>query len=85
MASRSYRFWSALEIIEAIRHIELAKSTAAASVSYQGGGSVQYTSRENFDIILKELNDAYDRIALGDESSEKPALQRVRIIARRGW
>lgn len=84
MASRSYRFWTALEIHEAIRAIEFAKTTVAASVSYQGGGSVQYTSRENFDIILKELNDAYDRIALGI-TEEKPALQRVRIIARRGW
>lgn len=84
MASRSYRFWTALEIHEAIRAIEFAKTTVAASVSYQGGGAVQYTSRENFDIILAELNDAYDRIALGI-TEEKPALQRVRIIARRGW
>ncbi len=84
MTSRSYRFWSALEIIEAIRHIELAKSTAAASVSYQGGGAVQYTSRENFEIILKELNDAYDRIALG-VTEEKPAVRRIRIISKRGW
>lgn len=85
MASRSYRFWTALEIHEAIRAIEFAKTTVAASVSYQGGGAVQYTSRENFDIILKELNDAYDRIALGENPADKPALSRVRIIARRGW
>jgi hypothetical protein len=82
MVSRKYRFWSAIELREAILALEDAMTIGAATTSYQGAGTVQWTSRENFEAILRDLNDAYDRIVLGETNA--PAITQRRIYPRRG-
>ncbi|TBY57990.1 hypothetical protein E0H39_29685 [Rhizobium leguminosarum bv. viciae] len=79
--SRKYRFWPQANIREAIIALEEAISSGAATVSFQGpgGGTVQWTSYENFELILRDLNDAYDR---ADGLTSKPALQQIRIYGR---
>ncbi|MGO7445136.1 hypothetical protein [Rhizobium leguminosarum] len=79
--SRKYRFWPQPNIREAIIALEEAISSGAATVSFQGpgGGTVQWTSYQNFELILRDLNDAYDR---ADGIANKPALQQIRIYGR---
>ncbi|MDR6664017.1 hypothetical protein [Rhizobium sp. 1399] len=87
MATRMFDFWSALEIREAIVGLEQGISTGAASVttSGPGGGSVTWTSRDNYKAILEDLYAAWDRANGGIDTAAQPAIRRVRIIARRGW
>ncbi|MBB4064039.1 hypothetical protein [Gellertiella hungarica] len=84
MASRKFEFWSALEIREAIIALEQGISTGAASVSTQGpgGGSVTWTSRENYNALLDELYAAWDR---KNGADTKPALTQFRQISKRGY
>ncbi|MEF3134610.1 hypothetical protein OS035_24445 [Rhizobium sp. 268] len=49
------------------------------SAQIPGGGTVQWTSYENFNRILADLNDAYDR---ADGIVNKPGLQQIRIYGR---
>lgn len=84
MVSRKYRFWPQDKLKEAIIALEEALSSGAATVSFQGpgGGTVQWTAYDNFERILRDLNDAYDR---GDGETTKPALQQIRIYGRSPW
>lgn len=86
MTNRRFRFWSALELREAILALEQGYSSGAASVSTSapGGGSVTWTSRDNYLAIIADMNDAYDQLALGIVN-DKPAITRIRQISKRGW
>ncbi|MGN8152523.1 hypothetical protein ACTJK5_09640 [Agrobacterium sp. 22094] len=84
MVSRKFRFWPQANLKEGIIALEEAIVTGAASVSFQGpgGGTVTYTDYDNFQRILADLNDAYDR---ADGITNKPALQQIRIYGRSPW
>ncbi|WP_460931290.1 hypothetical protein [Shinella zoogloeoides] len=43
-----------------------------------------WTSRDNYLAIIADMNDAYDRLALG-VVDDKPAITRIRQISKRGW
>lgn len=83
--ARMFEFWSALEIREAIVALEQGISTGAASVttSGPGGGSVTWTTRDNYKALLEDLYAGWDR-ANGSDNS-RPAVRRIRIISKRGW
>ncbi len=85
--NRFGELWSALEVREAILALEQGISTGAASVSTAGpgGGTVTWTSRDNYKAILSDLYSAWDRKNSPEMSVERPAVRRVRIIAKRGW
>ncbi|WP_192886384.1 hypothetical protein [Agrobacterium sp. LAD9] len=81
---RKYRFWEPLMLQEAIVELEKAIAMGTASVSTQGpgGGTVTWTSRDNYEAILKDLYAAYDAKVEG--ISRPAAIQQFRIVPRRG-
>lgn len=85
--NRFGEFWSALETREAIIALEQGIATGAASVttSGPGGGSVTWTSRDNYKAILADLYAAWDRMNSPEVPVAQPALRRMRQISRRGW
>lgn len=86
--SRFGELWgNALEIREAIVALEQGIATGAASVSTAGpgGGTVTWTSRDNYRAILADLYAAWDRMNSPDIASAQPALRRIRQISKRGW
>lgn len=85
--NRFGEFWSAMAIREAIIALEEGISTAAASVSTAGpgGGTVTWTSRDNYKAILADLYAAWDLKNSPDVVTAQPALRRTRQISKRGW
>ncbi|MDX0165778.1 hypothetical protein GOC43_28775 [Sinorhizobium meliloti] len=85
--NRFGEFWSALEIREAIIALEQGISTGAASVSTAGpgGGTVTWTSRDNYKAILADLYAAWDLKNSPEVPAAQPALRRIRQISKRGW
>lgn len=85
--NRFGEFWSSLEIREAIIALEQGISTGAASVSTAGpgGGTVTWTSRDNYKAILSDLYAAWDQKNSPDIATAQPALRRIRQISKRGW
>lgn len=85
--NRFGEFWSSLEIREAIIALEQGISTGAASVSTAGpgGGTVTWTSRDNYKAILSDLYAAWDQKNSPEIVTAQPALRRVRQISKRGW
>lgn len=85
--NRFGEFLSALEIREAIIALEQGISTGAASVSTAGpgGGTVTWTSRDNYKALLADLYAAWDQKNSPDVFTAQPALRRIRQISKRGW
>ena len=80
---RKYRFWEPLMLREAIVELEKAIALGAASVSTPSpGGSVTWTSRDNYEAILRDLYAAYD--AKTDGITRQAAISHIRIVPRRG-
>lgn len=81
---RKYRFWDPMVLQEAIVELEKAIATGAASVATPGpgGGTVTWTSRDNYEGILRDLYAAYDAKTAG--VTRPAAIQQIRIVPRRG-
>jgi hypothetical protein len=80
---RKYRFWEPLMLREAIVELEKAIAMGTASVSTQGpgGGTVTWTSRDNYEAILRDLYAAYDAKS---GINRQAAIKHYRIVPRRG-
>lgn len=77
-----FSFWTREEIVQAIRDLEEQLATGAAQVSYTGGGSVQYSSRDN---AVKTLKSLYSRIREIDGGKQKSPVRHVRVISKKGY
>lgn len=76
MASRRYRYWTLDELKDAVKALEESRSAGAKSVSYVGGGTVFYVSREEFNA---EINALYDEI---DAREGRKAVRVGRVVMR---
>lgn len=81
---RRFVNWSVPELEQAIRELEEAQTSGAASVSYggPGGGSVTWVTYENFDKILTDLYRALDR-ATG--VATPPHVRFIKTVTRSGY
>lgn len=73
--SRRYRYWSLDEMKEAVKALEIARSSGARFVNYTGGGSVTYYGRAEFDA---EINLLYDEIDEREgNANARPRIRKV--------